>query len=107
MRSLDYALAAARNLSGAALQDGRYERLAAAFRERMPAALLAAYRQSLAAAGRDEAAQSADERLLALFMIEKAAYEVTYEVGNRPDWLSVPLRGLAELAARLLDEDDR
>ncbi|MFN3674092.1 MAG: putative maltokinase, partial [Bosea sp. (in: a-proteobacteria)] len=107
LRSLDYALAAARNLSGAALQDGRYERLAAAFRARMPAALLAAYRQSLAAAGRGEAAQSADERLLALFMIEKAAYEVTYEVGNRPDWLSVPLRGLAELAARLLDEDDR
>ncbi len=39
--------------------------------------------------------------LLTLFTLEKAAYEVGYEAANRPEWLVVPLRGLARLAARL------
>ncbi len=41
-------------------------------------------------------------RLLDLFLLEKAAYEVCYEAANRPTWLGVPLRGLAALAERLL-----
>jgi maltose alpha-D-glucosyltransferase/alpha-amylase len=32
--------------------------------------------------------------LLELFEIEKALYEVRYEIGNRPDWTSIPLRSL-------------
>lgn len=36
--------------------------------------------------------------LLDLFLIEKAAYEVAYELANRPDWVGIPLRGLLELA---------
>jgi maltose alpha-D-glucosyltransferase/alpha-amylase len=32
--------------------------------------------------------------LLQLFEIEKALYEVRYELGNRPDWASIPLRSL-------------
>ncbi|WP_256659864.1 putative maltokinase, partial [Pseudomonas sp. LS-2] len=34
---------------------------------------------------------------LALFTLEKAAYEVAYEAENRPTWLSVPLQGLRGL----------
>jgi maltose alpha-D-glucosyltransferase/alpha-amylase len=34
---------------------------------------------------------------LALFTLEKAAYEVAYEAENRPAWLSVPLQGLRGL----------
>ncbi len=41
--------------------------------------------------------------LLDLFLIEKAAYEVTYEAANRPNWLSIPLGGLYRLANRILD----
>jgi maltose alpha-D-glucosyltransferase/alpha-amylase len=38
--------------------------------------------------------------LLNLFLVEKVAYEVCYEGANRPDWIAVPLQGLArELAA--------
>jgi maltose alpha-D-glucosyltransferase / alpha-amylase len=37
------------------------------------------------------------ELLLDVFMLEKAVYEVGYELNNRPDWLNVPLRGLLEL----------
>ncbi len=32
--------------------------------------------------------------LLSLFEVEKALYEVRYELGNRPDWVSIPLRSL-------------
>jgi maltose alpha-D-glucosyltransferase/alpha-amylase len=38
------------------------------------------------------------EPLLALFEVEKALYEVRYELGNRPDWTSIPLRSLAAFA---------
>jgi maltose alpha-D-glucosyltransferase/alpha-amylase len=36
--------------------------------------------------------------LLTLFEIEKALYEVRYELGNRPDWTSIPLHSLVVLA---------
>lgn len=45
-----------------------------------------------------------EDRLLALFLIDKASYELCYEAANRPDWLSVPVGGLAALIERLLDE---
>jgi maltose alpha-D-glucosyltransferase/alpha-amylase len=35
--------------------------------------------------------------LLDLFLIEKALYELRYEISNRPDWITIPLRGLLEL----------
>jgi maltose alpha-D-glucosyltransferase/alpha-amylase len=40
--------------------------------------------------------------LLALFTLEKAAYELCYEAANRPDWLAVPLRGLAAIVEQLV-----
>jgi maltose alpha-D-glucosyltransferase / alpha-amylase len=47
-------------------------------------------------------ANSANRALLDLFLIEKAAYEIAYEAGNRPSWIGVPLAGLARLAGRIL-----
>ena len=35
--------------------------------------------------------------LLELFTLEKACYELRYELDNRPDWVDVPLGGLCEL----------
>ena len=35
--------------------------------------------------------------LLRIFLIEKALYELRYELNNRPDWLHIPLAGLIEL----------
>ncbi len=35
--------------------------------------------------------------LLELFTLEKACYELRYELDNRPDWVEVPLGGLCEL----------
>ncbi|HTS53909.1 MAG TPA: maltose alpha-D-glucosyltransferase [Burkholderiales bacterium] len=36
-------------------------------------------------------------RVLRLFELEKALYELRYELGNRPDWLAIPLRGILAL----------
>jgi maltose alpha-D-glucosyltransferase / alpha-amylase len=35
--------------------------------------------------------------LIALFESEKAFYELTYELNNRPDWAWIPMRGIAKL----------
>jgi maltose alpha-D-glucosyltransferase/alpha-amylase len=37
--------------------------------------------------------------LLALFEIDKALYELRYELGNRPDWAVIPMRALATMSA--------
>jgi maltose alpha-D-glucosyltransferase/alpha-amylase len=34
--------------------------------------------------------------LLELFELEKALYELRYEIANRPDWVSIPLSDLVE-----------
>ncbi len=34
--------------------------------------------------------------LAELFLIEKAAYELRYEIAHRPEWIEIPLRGLLE-----------
>ena len=43
--------------------------------------------------------------LLDVFLLEKAAYEVAYEAANRPDWIGVPVSGLARAAGRLLNRE--
>jgi maltose alpha-D-glucosyltransferase/alpha-amylase len=53
-------------------------------------------------AGYREGGGEIDGSLLDLLQLEKACYEVVYEAANRPDWLEVPLRGLAAIAKRLL-----
>ena len=37
------------------------------------------------------------EILLVIHLIEKALYEIGYEMKARPEWVSIPLRGLLEL----------
>jgi trehalose synthase-fused probable maltokinase len=43
-------------------------------------------------------AESADiELLLKAFLLEKAIYEVNYELNNRPTWVGIPLRGILQV----------
>src|SRR5690606_3530088 len=42
-------------------------------------------------------------RLLDVYLLEKAIYELGYELGNRPAWAGIPLRGLLQL----LDGEER
>jgi len=35
--------------------------------------------------------------LLDAYILEKAIYEIGYELNNRPDWVKVPLQGILQL----------
>jgi maltose alpha-D-glucosyltransferase/alpha-amylase len=37
------------------------------------------------------------ETILKIFLLEKAIYEVGYELNNRPDWVIIPLKGIKRL----------
>ena len=43
--------------------------------------------------------------LIELFMLEKALYELRYEIDSRPDWAVVPVTGLLELLGAAAAED--
>jgi maltokinase len=46
------------------------------------------------------AGEAATNNLLAIFELEKAIYELRYELNNRPDWVAIPVAGIL----RLLEE---
>ena len=58
-------------------------------------AFLAGYRAALPAA--DAHQRRAADHLLTFLLLEKALYELRYELDNRPSWVAVPLAGLLEL----------
>ena len=41
--------------------------------------------------------ETAIANMLAIFELEKAIYELQYELDNRPDWLPIPVAGIARL----------
>ena len=92
LRSFSYAAAGARILRGTTPPEGWEERARATYldgyRERVDAALL-------------PPGQQAFDQLLAVFELEKAVYELRYELNNRPDWVGIPVAGIV----RLLDSD--
>lgn len=40
------------------------------------------------------------EVLMETFLLEKAVYEMNYELNNRPDWVLIPLRGIKSIVKR-------
>ena len=103
LRSLDYAAASfelpENNASPQAVRERR-ERLLTQFRRESATAFLRAYWHSVKGTQR-LGLGPAKEPLLNLMMLEKAAYEISYEAANRPNWLAIPLRGFAAVANRL------
>ncbi len=109
LRSFDYAAAMAlRNVqtSDSSEETGRIrERVAESYRQRARELFLSQYREAAAGVPHQWAEDGGEEAALDLFILEKTAYEVAYEAENRPAWLSVPLRGLVELAQHLSEGD--
>jgi maltose alpha-D-glucosyltransferase / alpha-amylase len=103
LRSLDYASASFdlpdTNASPQTVRERR-EKLLTQFRRESTTAFLLAYWHSVKGAQR-LGLGPAKEPLLNLMMLEKAAYEISYEAANRPNWLAIPLRGFAAAANRL------
>jgi trehalose synthase-fused probable maltokinase len=60
---------------------------------------LAAYREVAAGSAWWPADPAAADGLLAVFELDKAIYELAYELNNRPDWIDVPLAAVEEAAA--------
>ncbi len=94
IRSFDYAAATLpRNWPIGA--DG--ERVVRVWQQETTRAFYSGY---LAVIGRGHLLPEKDETracLLELFLLEKAAYELLYELNNRPDWVTIPLEGLTKL----------
>jgi maltose alpha-D-glucosyltransferase / alpha-amylase len=44
--------------------------------------------------------QTDTQRLLELHLLEKAIYELGYELNNRPTWVAIPLQGIAKLLSK-------
>ncbi|WCB92549.1 Maltokinase [Baekduia alba] len=92
LRSFAYAATASELLHGAAAPAGWEDDVRAAYLD----GYVEETDQSLLPPGR-----AAVERLLAVFELEKAVYELRYELDNRPDWVKIPVAGIA----RLLDPE--
>ena len=61
------------------------------------AAFLSSYRVTAADAPFIPSRRADLETVLEVFILEKAIYEVAYEMNNRPDWLLIPLSGVLNL----------
>jgi maltose alpha-D-glucosyltransferase/alpha-amylase len=94
-RSFAYARQAAlRQCSVTSSEDcARWVPLLAAWEQETRETLLRVYDEIARAAGLYTSLEHV-QPLLTLFEIEKALYELRYELHNRPDWASIPLRSL-------------
>jgi maltose alpha-D-glucosyltransferase / alpha-amylase len=90
--------------NGRAEEHARLAPLVRRWRRAVSDAFLGAYREAAAGAPSWPAADSDAQRLIALFTLEKALYEVRYELDNRPAWLGIPLDGVAGLLGVLGDD---
>jgi maltose alpha-D-glucosyltransferase/alpha-amylase len=105
IRSFDYASAMAAGSGGAGqgeAEKAKKKDIIGRFREVSERAFLNAYREAAKPVPHQWSSAGAENGLLDLFTLQKAAYEIAYEANNRPTWLGVPLRGLSAIAERLL-----
>jgi maltose alpha-D-glucosyltransferase / alpha-amylase len=102
IRSIDYSATAAleRALESAPDEHGRLARALEEWRGHSVAAFMAAYRSSLSDTRLWPQSLEAADRLLDFFLLEKAFYEIEYELAHRPDWLRVPLAGTWRILSR-------
>ena len=98
LRSFDYALSSALLRTEGTSDETRAlrERLGAEWLRETIDTFIEGYDKAAHAGGLPGAAEQR-RGLLELFLFEKAAYEVNYELENRPNWLRVPLRGILQL----------
>jgi maltose alpha-D-glucosyltransferase / alpha-amylase len=104
LRSIDYAAATLIDRKGAGavpVAAEQRDEVVELFRRRASSAFLNEYRAAF-----KSASDPKQPKLLDLFLIEKAAYEIVYEARNRPAWIGVPLTGLWALATRILGKSD-
>ena len=110
LRSFDYATAAAldQHIERTGEADEVVRKRAAAWRRHTFNRFMSSYRAHIAGASSHPADEALADALLDLFLIQKAFYEVGYELANRPSWLAIPLGGLlSHINAEEADDDTR
>jgi len=95
IRSIDYSTTAAleRALVSAPDDEGKIANALDGWRERVVAAFLDAYRHTLGNTVLWPQSRPDADHLLDFFLLEKAFYEIDYELAHRPGWLRVPVAG--------------
>ena len=91
LRSFAYAASAAKIQRGVDPPEGWEEHCRAEFLD----GYIDTAEPSLLPSSRDQV-----ERLLAIFELEKAVYELRYELNNRPDWVAIPVAGILRMLSR-------
>jgi maltose alpha-D-glucosyltransferase/alpha-amylase len=99
LRSFNYArwTAAKRVNNTDHARDARLEALLVQWERETRREFLQAYEQAVAGCGLYGSFPAA-RGLLELFELEKALYELRYEINNRPGWVRIPLQGILSLA---------
>jgi maltose alpha-D-glucosyltransferase/alpha-amylase len=99
LRSFDYAAHAGLFAFTQSHPDdfGRLGPWAVLWRQWTSAAFLREYRATAGGAAFLPAEPGALAALLDTFMLDKAFYELVYELNNRPDWVRIPLQGILSL----------
>ncbi len=96
LRSFSYvAHNALRSVAHDAVEQRKLEPLARAWAAEIRGAFLAAYDSAAKASGLYSSLRPG-HGLLGLFELEKALYELRYELNNRPTWAGIPLQGILE-----------
>ena len=102
IRSIDYSTTAAleRALKMAHDEQGKLGAALADWRDRAIAAFLIAYRETMVNHPLWPQDPNDAERMLNFFLLEKACYEIEYELSYRPDWLRMPLAGMLRILSQ-------
>ena len=102
LRSFNYAVVAGvRGLDADRIEDASVlEPSAARWERRSAEAFLAGYRATVAGSPVSPSDPALEQRMLELFVLEKAFYEMSYELANRPAWVRIPLEGIASIVGR-------
>jgi maltose alpha-D-glucosyltransferase/alpha-amylase len=102
IRSFDYAsVTAVRQLAEARpAAEPRMVQLAEAWKHRAVDGFRAAYRKTMRGCAAYPASKGRARTMLAFFTLEKAIYEASYELANRPGWVDIPLNGVLGILAK-------
>ena len=106
IRSIDYSVTAAleRALKVSPDEHGKLARALAHWRDGSADAFLAGYHEAMTNQRLWPADPRAATDLLNFFLLEKAFYEIEYELAHRPDWLRVPLMGMLRILSEPVNE---
>jgi maltose alpha-D-glucosyltransferase/alpha-amylase len=99
MRSLDYAvrMTLAEHRSLDLVRENALHLWSGAWLDAVRSAFLISYRDTLGESHLAPRDPAAFRRILSVFELEKAVYELGYEMNNRPGWIWIPIQGIRSI----------